>query len=174
MCYDAMLLCASLWNTLIFYFVYYWQIIFSAKEVEKKWTRNKERVLEIACWKRKYRNGKLIQTPENVVSLQDAIKRVKHYEKLFHREKQNVINDAYRQGYILPKFKESEEFIETVKKLGISKSPVAFKINLYKLFKKFLLIKQSTKSMHWFKYFFLQIKLIYQTSGNQVKHLITE
>lgn len=108
----------------------------------------KREFLKLLVEKGSIENGKLIQTPENVVSLQDAIKRVKHYEKLFHREKQNVVNDAYRQGYILPKFKESEEFIETVKKLGISKSPVAFKINLYKLFKKFLLLKQSTKSMH--------------------------
>ena len=62
------------------------------------------------------------------------------------------------QGFMLNKFKEPEEFIETlIKRLKISNSTFTLSVNLYKLLKKFSLLKLSTKSMHYFKIFFGQI-----------------
>ena len=62
------------------------------------------------------------------------------------------------QRFILNKFKESEEFIETlIKRLKISNSTFTLSVNLYKLLKKFSLLKQSAKSKHYFKIVFGQI-----------------
>ena len=44
-----------------------------------------------------------------------------------------------------------------------------FKINLYKQLKKYPLLKHSNKSMHYFKNFFQEIKLICQIKGDQFK-----
>ena len=90
----------------------------------------------------------LKQALKNVVSLKDAVKCVKQYERLFQKEKQNTINIAYHQGHIPHKFKECKELIDRlVKNLKISKSTITFKINLCKLLRKFPLLRQSTKSV---------------------------
>ena len=62
---------------------------------------------------------------------------MRQYEKYLQNEKRKVINIAHNQGYILHKFKESEEFFDTlIKSLKMSKSTITFKINLYKLLNK--------------------------------------
>lgn len=67
-------------------------------------------------------------------------------EKLFkNAEKQDIINLAYtRQGFTLNKFEKSNNFIEMLKELGIRKS--TFKVNLYKLIKKYPKLKNLTMS----------------------------
>ena len=63
-------------------------------------------------------DGKLIQTPDDVLSLQDDVACVKQYEKFLQSKKRKAINIAYHLGYILHKIKESKEFIDMVKKPG--------------------------------------------------------
>lgn len=110
---------------MLFYFSY--RLTLSHKKGrEKKPRRNKERVDEIAHWKRKIRleDSELIQTPETAVSLQNAVKSSDHDEKL--PKSKNAINIAYHQRCIRHKFKKSEEFIGMIKNS----------------------LKQSSKSMH--------------------------
>ena len=76
-------------------------------------------------------------------------------------KKRKIIDIAYKLERILLQFIETEEFIDTlVKRLKMSKCTVTFKINLYKLLKKHPLLNHSNKSMHCFKNFLRQIKLI--------------
>ena len=87
----------------------------------------------------------LIHKPENVLNLQDTLAYVKQYQKHLQNEKRKVINIAYHQDYTLHKFKESEEFINTlIKALKMSKFTIVFTISLHKLLRKFTLLKQST------------------------------
>ena len=80
-------------------------------------------------------DAELINKPDNFLTLQDALE----YEKHLQNEKRKIINIAYNQGYILHKFKESDEFIDTqVKRFKMSKTTITFKINLYKLLKNSL------------------------------------
>ena len=134
---------------------------------------NKE-ILKSMVERKAIENSKIIQIAENVVSLQVAVTCVKEYEKLIRSEKQNVINLAYRQGYKLHTFKESEKFCNKVKELRIINSTITFKINLYKLLKKIPALTKSTKSMYYFKNYFRQIKLICRASGNEFKYLVLE
>ena len=84
-----------------------------------------------------------------------------------------MISTAYNQAYILHKFKKPDEFTDTLaKRLKMSKSTITFKINLYKLLKKLPL--HSNKSIHYFKNFFRQIKLVCRISENQFKNILTE
>ena len=69
------------------------------------------------------------------------------YEKQLLNEKWKAINTAYHQGYMLHKFKELEEFIDIlIKGLNVSKNTTTFKINFYKLLKKFPLLKPLKKT----------------------------
>ena len=67
-------------------------------------------------------NTDLVHKPENVLNLEDALVCVKQYEKHLQNEKWKVTNIVYNQGYILLKFKESEEFIDTLKSMPYFKN----------------------------------------------------
>ena len=111
--------------------------------------------------KEKLEDLELINKADNNLTLQDALECIKQYEKHLQNEKNKIISIANKQRQILNQFKESEKFIDIlVKRLKMSESTITFKINLYKLLKKYPLLKHSNKSMHYFKNFFRQINLI--------------
>ena len=67
--------------------------------------------------------------------------------RLTFTKKKKKLNIAHNKGEILHVFKESEEFIDTlVRILKMSKSIITFKLNLYKLLKKYSSLKYSSKS----------------------------
>ena len=57
-------------------------------------------------------------------------------EKRLKNERSNLIRIGSKQIYILNKFERSKKVEEMVKQLGISKSTIKFKINLYELIRK--------------------------------------
>ena len=57
-------------------------------------------------------------------------------EKRLKNERSNLIRIRSKQIYILNKFERSKKVEEMVKQLGISKSTIKFKINLYELIRK--------------------------------------
>ena len=56
----------------------------------------------------------------------------------------------------------------------MSKSTITFKINIYKLLKKYPLLKHSNKSLRYFKNLFRQIKLICRINGHQFKKILMD
>ena len=56
---------------------------------------------------------------------------------MLKNERRNRIRIMTKQGYELNKFKESKIFVEIVKQLGISKWSINFKIDFYKLIRKY-------------------------------------
>lgn len=91
-------------------------------------------------------DDELMHTLEDVINLQDILAYVKPsicrgvretIRKTSLKQKtKSYQHRAYHQGYILHKFKESEEFTDTLlKSLKMSKGNITFKINLYKLFR---------------------------------------
>ena len=134
----------------------------------------KKELLELII-KEKLEDIELINKADNNLTLQDALECVKQYEKHLQNEKSKIISIAYKQGQILNQFKESEKFINIlVKRLKMSKSTITFKINLYKLLKKYPLLKHSNKSMHYFKSFFPQINLICRINGDQFENILMD
>ena len=115
-----------------------------------------------------------MQTPENAVSLQDAVTCMKKYKKLIWCEKQSVINTKYKQGCILHSFKESETFTEMINEREISKIRINFEVNLSKLLEKYPSLKNLQTLSIILKPYFCQIKLICRTSKNEFKHFLIE
>ena len=65
-------------------------------------------------------------------------------EKRLKNERSNLIRIGSKQIYILNKFERSKKVEEMVKQLGISKSTIKFKINLYELIRKYRRIENSS------------------------------
>ena len=72
-----------------------------------------------------------IQEPEK------AAEKIKRYEDIIKTKKKGIINVAFHQGQIFKRFKEKEKFAKLVSELGIHKTTIIFKINVFKLCKKY-------------------------------------
>lgn len=70
-------------------------------------------------------------------------------------QKKKIIGLLYRQCYLLKKFKDTRSFWET---LGISKSTIYFKMNLYSLIKKHRRLHNSALSSNYLENNFKNIK----------------
>ena len=79
-----------------------------------------------------------VKEPKETVSL------FKKYEELLKGENRKTINILGKQGELLKRFKESDEFFS---RLDLSRSNIYFKICLY----KFPTLKKSTLTSSYFK-----------------------
>ena len=62
---------------------------------------------------------------------------IKQYEDIIKTKKKGIIYVAFYQGQIFKRFKEKEKFAKLVSELGIHKTTIIFKINVFKLCKKY-------------------------------------
>ena len=62
---------------------------------------------------------------------------IKQYEYIVKTKKNRIINIAYYQGKVFKRFKKKEKFIKLASQLGIHKNTIIFKINVFKLCKKY-------------------------------------
>ena len=70
---------------------------------------------------------------EEVQDAEEAAKVIQEYENIIRTNKKGIIRIAYHQGKVSEKFNSKEKLITLVKKLGIHKTTMIFKINVYKL-----------------------------------------
>ena len=79
---------------------------------------------------------------------------------LIKTKKKGIINVAYHQGQVLKRFKEKENFVTLVSELGIQKTTIIFKINVFKLCKKYPKLLKSPIGLEFFKSYHKDIKAI--------------
>ena len=73
--------------------------------------------------------------------VQDPVKAIiitEQYENIIKRNRKGIINVAYHQGQIFKRFKEKEKLAKLVSELGIHKTIIICKINVFKLCKNTL------------------------------------
>ena len=70
-----------------------------------------------------------VQDPEKAVII------IERYENIIKTKRKGIINVAYHQGQVFKRFKEKEKFAKLVSELGIHKTTIIFKINVFKLCK---------------------------------------
>ena len=80
--------------------------------------------------------------------------------KILLKRKGRIINVAYHQGQVFKRFKEKEKFAKLVSKLGIHKTTTIFKINVFKLCKKYPKLLMSSIGLGIFKDYHKEIKAI--------------
>ena len=95
-----------------------------------------------------------IQDPEKAAEI------IKRYENIIKIKKKGIINVAFYQGQIFKRFKEKEKFAKLVSELGIHKTTIIFKINVFKLCKKYPKLLKSSIGLGFFKNYHKDIKAI--------------
>ena len=95
-----------------------------------------------------------IQDPEKAAEI------IKRYEDIIKTKKKGIINVAYHQGQVFKRFKEKEKFAKLVSELGIHKTTIIFKINVFKLCKEYSKLLKSSIGLGFFENYYKDIKTI--------------
>ena len=95
-----------------------------------------------------------IQDPEKAAEI------IKWYEDIIKIKKKGIINVAFYQGQIFKRLKEKEKFAKLVSELGIHKTTIIFKINVFKFYKKYLQLLKSSIGLGFLKNYHKDIKAI--------------
>ena len=97
---------------------------------------------------------------EEVQDSERAAEIIKRYEDIIKTKNKGIINVAYHQGQVFKRFKEKEKFAKLVSELGIHKTTIIFRINIFKLCKKHPKLLKSSIGLGFFKNYYKDIKAI--------------
>ena len=97
---------------------------------------------------------------EDTQDPEEAAKIFKRYEDIIKTKNKRIINVAYHQGQVFKRFKEKEKFAKLVSELGIHKTTIIFRINVFKLCKKYPKLLKSSIGLGFFKNYHKDIKAI--------------
>ena len=89
-----------------------------------------------------------------------AAEIIRQYEDIIKTKKKGIINVAFYQGQIFKRFKEKKKFAKLVSELGIHKTTIIFKINIFKLCEKYRKLLKSSIGLGFFKNYHKDIKAI--------------
>ena len=95
-----------------------------------------------------------IQDPEKAAEI------IKWYEVIIKTKKKGIINVAFHQRQVFKRFKEKKKFAKLVSELGIHKTTIIVKINVFKLCKKYSKLLKSSIGLGFFKNYHKDIKAI--------------
>lgn len=73
------------------------------------------------------KNKELNEKADNIINYEESIPVVKENETIIKFKEKGILSCVYRQGIMLGKFKQSENFVEMLKQIRVSKSMVYFK-----------------------------------------------
>ena len=105
-------------------------------------------------------SDELNKQAEEVQDPEEAAKVIQKYENI-KTKKKGIISIAYHQGKVFKKFKDKEKFITLVNRLGIHKTTIIFKINVFKLCERHPKSFKSYIGLGFFKNHHKDIKEIY-------------
>ena len=93
-----------------------------------------------------------IQDPEKAAEI------IKRYEDIIKTKKKGIINVAYHQGQVFKSYMEKEKFATLVSELGIHRTTIIFKINVFKLREEYGKLLKSSIGLGFFKIYHKEIK----------------
>ena len=97
---------------------------------------------------------------EEIREPEKAAELIKRYEDIIKIKKKGMISIVYHQGKTLKRFKEKEKLVKLVSELGIHKTTIIFKINVYKLSEKYPKLLRSSIGLGFFKNYHKDIKAV--------------
>ena len=97
---------------------------------------------------------------EEIREPEKAAELIKRYEDIIKMKKKGMISIVYHQGKTLKRFKEKEKLVKLVSELGIHKTTIIFKINVYKLSEKYPKLLRSSIGLGFFKNYHKDIKAV--------------
>ena len=130
----------------------------NAKRLSKEEIKNKlldsMTIDEVVEFDSLNKEAKETQDPE------EAAKIIKQYKDIIKTKNKGIINAAFHQGQVFKRFKEKEKFAKLVIKLGIYKTTIILRINVFKLCEKYPTLLKSSIGLGFFKNCHKNIKAI--------------
>ena len=99
---------------------------------------------------------------EEVQDREKAVIIIERYGNIIKTKRNGIINVAYHQGQVFKRLKEKETFAKLVSELGIHKTTIICKINVFKLCKKYPKLLTSSIGLGFFKNYYKDIKAIWE------------
>ena len=125
-----------------------------SKEEIKKQLLDSIIIDEVAEFENVNKEAKETQDPEKAAEI------IKQYEDIIKTKKKGIINVAYHQGQVFKSYMEKEKFATLVSELGIHRTTIIFKINVFKLCEKYRKLLKSSIGLGFFKNYHKDINAI--------------
>ena len=132
----------------------------SKKATHPSWEETKKQLLEsmiideVVEFEDLNKEAKEIREPEKAAEV------IKRYDDMIKMKKKGIISVAYHQGKVFKRFKEKEKFVKLISELGIHKTTIIFKINVFKLREKYPKLLRSSIGLGFFKNYQKDIKVV--------------
>ena len=97
---------------------------------------------------------------EEIQDPEEAAKVIQQYENIIRTNKKDIIRIGFHQGKVFKKFKNKEKFITLVNWLGIHKTTIIFRINVYKFCERNPKLLKSSIGLGFLKNHYKDIKEI--------------
>ena len=97
----------------------------------------KKQLLESIIINKAVESEELNREADEVQDPVKAAKVIQEYEKIIKMKKKGIVSIAYHQGRVFKKFKDRGKFVTLGSQLGIHKTTIIFKINVFKLCEKY-------------------------------------
>ena len=111
----------------------------------------KKQLIELMVVNEVVESDELNKQAEEVQKPEDAADLIKQYEDNTRTKKKGIINIVFHQGKVFKKFKDKEKFITLVSWLGIHKTTIIFKINIFKLCERYPKLLKSSVGLGFLK-----------------------
>ena len=104
----------------------------------------KRKLIESLVMNDTIESDELTKKIQEVEDPEKAAEVIQECQSIIQTKQKGIIRIAYHQGKVFKKFKDKEKFITLFNKLGIHKTTIIFKINIFKLRERhFKLLKSS-------------------------------
>ena len=120
----------------------------------------KKKLIESLVMNDTIESDELTKKIQEVEDPEKAAEVIQECQSIVRTKKKGIIRIAYHQGKVFKKFKDKEKFITLVNKLGIHKTTIIFKINIFKLCEKYPKLFNSSIGLGFFKNHYKDIKVI--------------
>ena len=109
----------------------------------------------------------LNEKAEKVQKPEEAADIIKEYEEILHTKRKGIITIAYHQGKVFSRFLEKNKFTTLVRRFGIHKNTIVFKINVFKLISKHPRLMKSYVTLKFLKNYLKDIRQICQKNVSE-------
>ena len=105
-------------------------------------------------------SDELNKQAEKAKDPKEATDVIKQYEDIVRTKKEGIINITFHQGKVFKQFKEKDKLITLVNQFNRHKTTIIFKINIYKLCKKYAKLLKSSVGLGFLKNYHKDIQQI--------------
>ena len=106
---------------------------------------------------------------EKVDKPEDAANIIKEYEEILRIKRKDIVNVAYHRGKLFSRFREKEKFMTLVRRFGIHKIMIVFKINFFKIINKHPGLIKSSVNLSFLKNYLKDIRQICHKNVKEFK-----